>query len=71
MRKMTYEQLKTHAASRLDVAERFNRESSVRRKPRSGVESRLLSEIISDRVQKARESGELVRVGQKFKIRIK
>ncbi|QQE79173.1 hypothetical protein [Alicyclobacillus sp. SO9] len=71
MRKMTYEQLKARAASQLVLAERFNRELSVRRKPRSAAESRLLGKIISDRVRKAKESGELVKVGQKLKIRIK
>jgi len=71
MRKMTYEQLKSHAASPLVVAERFHRETSVRRKPRSPEETALLGEIISTRVQMARESGELVRNGQKLQIRIK
>jgi len=71
MRKMTYEQLKSRAPSRLVVAERFRRQTSVRRKPRSPEETRLLGEIVSTRVREAKESGELVRHGQKFRIRIK
>lgn len=71
MRKMTYDQLKRRVPSRLLVAERFGRQASVRRKPRSEEEIRLFGEIVSARVQKAKESGELVRDGQKFRIRIK
>lgn len=71
MRKMTYEQLERRAPSRLEVAERFQRRSSIRRKPRSPEETQLLSEIVSIRVRQAKESGELVRDGQKFRIRIK
>lgn len=71
MRKMTYEQLERRAPSRLEVAERFQRQASIRRKPRSPEETRLLSEIVAIRVRQAKESGELVRDGRKFRIQIK
>ena len=70
MRKMTFEELKSRTSSR-QIAERFGKASSIRRKPRSSDESRLLGEMVTIRVRKAKESGELVRDGQKFRIRIK
>lgn len=71
MRKMTYEQLKNRAPSPLMVAERFHRQATVRRKPRSPEETRLLAEMVATKVLRAKESGELERHGQKFRIRIK
>lgn len=70
MRKMTFEELKSRTSSR-QVAERLGKAASIRRKPRLPEETRLLGEMVTIRVRKAKESGELVRDGQKFRIRIK
>lgn len=70
MRKMTFEELKSRTSSR-QVAERLGKVASIRRKPRLPEETRLLGEMVTIRVRKAKESGELVRDGQKFRIRIK
>lgn len=70
MRKFSFDELAKRAPSALELSERFSRQAKIRRKPRSVSETSLLVEIIQKRVQKARESGELIRDGKRLKIRL-
>lgn len=61
MREMSFEEMERRNRGRtLTIATQFTRENKVRRKPRSVEESNLIGEIISRRVQQAREAGDLI-----------
>lgn len=71
MRQYNFEELKARASrSAIRVAETMSREDKVRRKPRDPVEDEILRELVVQRVQRARETGELRKVGGKLEIRL-
>lgn len=71
MRQMSLSSLEIHArGTSIMIANDFNRQSKIRRKPRSTEETEILGDIVVRRVQKARETGELMKVGNKLTIRL-
>jgi hypothetical protein len=68
---MKFEELAERAKgqSRILVNE-MHRQWKVRRKPRSPQETEILGEIMVQRVQKARQTGRVKKVGNKLTIRI-
>jgi hypothetical protein len=71
MRQMSLDELQNRAKGKsIMIANDLNRQSKIRRRPRSIVEIEILGDIVVRRVQKARETGELMRVGNKLTIRL-
>ncbi|MCL6442619.1 MAG: hypothetical protein K6T83_04020 [Alicyclobacillus sp.] len=69
-RTFSYDELRERSRLNYIMLSNRTRDQKVRRKPRSPQESEILERIVTDRVRRARETGELVRVGQKLIIRL-
>ena len=69
-RSFSYDELEKRERFLYPAWLRTSRDQRVRRKPRSPEETALLQAIVVKHIRLARERGELVRVGQTFRIRL-